>query len=562
MSLRAVSAVTRVRRRLFLTSVSLWLVFFVAPAVVGPIYQRAFDELETNTGGPLVYWLALAVLLVAVVRTIDVHFAALTWVRWWVLGESLQRYNLMRAQVASGGSEAGRATRSPAGAIAHFRDGPRDVLEYVDSWVDVTGAALFTIFAVAMMATIDPAIAIAVAVPVVLIGVVARMLGAWIHRAREADRLAVERVTETMGELLRGAAALSVHDAADRAAVISDRATAQRLRTVVRDRVLTEGFRSLSESVGALAVGLALVVTSASAAAGELTAGDFALLSTYAVFLGFLPRMVGFSVARARQAEASIEHMSQLVAGEDHDAVFAERDLPIDRADVRSPVAGRPIAVAPLERMSLRGFGSSTANGFELRDIDLDIAAGEVVIVGGQIGAGKTTLLRALLGLVPHHGDIFWNGDRIDEPGAFMVPGAVGYLPQNPQLFSDTVRRNIALDLTDTHSIDEVCATAQLTRDLAGFADGLDTTIGTGGTRLSGGQRQRVAAARAMATRPQLLVLDDLSSALDVHTELAMWKALRASGATVLAVSNRPAAHAIADRVVHLEAGRLSRNLV
>jgi ATP-binding cassette subfamily B protein len=198
-----------------------------------------------------------------------------------------------------------------------------------------------------------------------------------------------------------------------------------------------------------------------------------------------------------------------------------------------------------------------------LDTVDLDLAPGSFTVLTGPVGSGKTTLLRVLLGLADpaglEGGEVHWNGRRLADPGAHMVPPRVAFVPQVPRLFSETLRDNVALGLAlEPGALAAVLATVQLDRDLAAMPLGVETMVGARGTRLSGGQVQRVAAARALVRRPALLVLDDLSSALDVATELAVWDQLLAERtATCLAVSHRPAVLARADAVVVLEGGRV-----
>ena len=178
-----------------------------------------------------------------------------------------------------------------------------------------------------------------------------------------------------------------------------------------------------------------------------------------------------------------------------------------------------------------------------------------LVCKSGSVGSGKSSLLRALAGIVHHTGTLSWNGSPVTEPAMFLRPNQVGYVAQLPRVLSGTVTDNIALG----YEVDAAGAvsTAQLEYDLevAGGGGGLGLLIGHKGTRLSGGQLQRLALARALAPRTELLIADDVSSALDVTTELDLWRALREYGVTVVGSTSKRAALAQADHVVVLTAG-------
>ncbi|MEJ7583042.1 MAG: ABC transporter ATP-binding protein [Acidimicrobiales bacterium] len=176
----------------------------------------------------------------------------------------------------------------------------------------------------------------------------------------------------------------------------------------------------------------------------------------------------------------------------------------------------------------------------------------------GPVGSGKTTLLRSLLGLLPaDEGSRRWNGIEIDEPSTFLVPPRVAYLPQVPRLFSETMADTILLGL-DPAGLEEAVALACMEEDVAEMPHGLGTGVGPKGIRLSGGQIQRTAAARAFVRRPELLVVDDLSSALDIATEARVWDRLYAATrgeVTVLVVTHRPAVLERADQVIRFAVG-------
>ena len=147
-------------------------------------------------------------------------------------------------------------------------------------------------------------------------------------------------------------------------------------------------------------------------------------------------------------------------------------------------------------------------------------------MVTGRIGSGKTTLLRVLLGLLPRMtGEIRWNGRRVEKPGEFFTPPRCAYTAQVPRLFSDTLRDNILMGLDKSDDdIYRAMRSAVMDSDLSELEEGLETKVGPKGVKLSGGQIQRTAAARMFVRDPELLVFDDLSSALDVETERMLWE--------------------------------------
>ena len=168
--------------------------------------------------------------------------------------------------------------------------------------------------------------------------------------------------------------------------------------------------------------------------------------------------------------------------------------------------------------------------------------------------------MRVLLGLLPHDdGQIEWNGNRVEDPGGFFIPPRCAYISQVPWLFSGTLRENILLGLKeDSEALTEAIRLSVFEQDLAQMPNGLETVIGPKGIRLSGGQMQRAAAARMFVRQPDLLVMDDLSSALDVETEEQLWKRLTAMrDITCLVVSHRRAAYRQADNIIVLKDGKV-----
>jgi ATP-binding cassette subfamily B protein len=238
-----------------------------------------------------------------------------------------------------------------------------------------------------------------------------------------------------------------------------------------------------------------------------------------------------------------------------HDQAITGRAIPRERLGV---VGRTPLLVA----RGLTYRHPSSDRG--IHEVSLTVEPGSFVAITGRVAAGKTTFLEVLLGLLPRNaGEIIWKGSIVVDPTTFFGPPRSSYVPQIPRLFSETLRENVAEGWdVDEAFLSRVAQLAVLDPDLAAFPDGWNTLVGTRGARLSGGQIHRVAAARAFVRTPELLVLDDLSSALDVPTEELLWEQLaewrRASPElTILAVSHRPTALKRADRIFKMEEGRI-----
>ena len=196
-----------------------------------------------------------------------------------------------------------------------------------------------------------------------------------------------------------------------------------------------------------------------------------------------------------------------------------------------------------------------------LSSITISVPAGSKVALAGTTGAGKSTLADVILGVLePQSGSVSISGMDVND-AINTWPGALAYVPQNVAMINGTVRENVALGLpADAIDDDQVWHSLQQAH-LAGFLsdsrDGLDTLIGERGVRLSGGQRQRLGLARALYSRPKLLVLDEATSALDAETEVLIADALAAlsEDVTTVTVAHRLAPIRHSDIVVYLEDG-------
>jgi ATP-binding cassette subfamily B protein len=312
---------------------------------------------------------------------------------------------------------------------------------------------------------------------------------------------------------------------------------------------------AFSHGAADVGFGLILIVSAGSIASGSFNVGTLALFAAYLGWLSFLPRMIGRVLARRKQAGVAFDRMRRLVAEQDVANTVRQRALPLEQwqGGVR-PEAIRPERIH-LERFEVVDLSARYADGSGVGPLTFVADRGSFTVITGPVGSGKSTLLRAMLGLgwqAHVTGDVRWNGVAVDDLGAFLVPPNAAFLSQVPQLVSDSVRDNVSLGPMDMAQIDIALELAAISDDVRAMPAAEDTLIGPRGLRLSGGQRQRLATARALVHRPELIVLDDLSSAVDVETEVRLWENLAAADLTVIAVSHRAVAFERADQIIRL----------
>jgi ATP-binding cassette, subfamily B, multidrug efflux pump len=193
--------------------------------------------------------------------------------------------------------------------------------------------------------------------------------------------------------------------------------------------------------------------------------------------------------------------------------------------------------------------------------ISFRISRGQKVAVVGPVASGKSTLLKLLSGLLPpQEGRFEVNGSPLDAWDGDAFRRRIGYVPQESLLFSETIEENVAFGRTvDPRWIIDCLTIAQMGQDLSRMKDGIATQLGQRGTLVSGGQKQRIAIARALAGKPDILLLDDCTASLDAHNEDLFWAGLLREfpEATTFVVSHRLATIRRADTILVLDHGRL-----
>ncbi|WP_405687760.1 ABC transporter ATP-binding protein [Streptomyces sp. NBC_00057] len=324
---------------------------------------------------------------------------------------------------------------------------------------------------------------------------------------------------------------------------VGRRLFAGRLRTIR----LNSRYTPALQAVPALGQVAMLALGGWLATRGEITLGTFVAFSTYLAQLVGPVRMLAMVLTVGQQARAGVERVLELI---DTEPTMKDgtKELPAD-------------APASVEFDDVR-FGYDEERPV-LDGFSLTIEPGETVAVVGASGSGKSTVSL----LLPRfydvtHGAVLVGGHDVRELTQQSLRAAIGLVPEDSFLFSDTVRANIAYGFPDAtqEQIEEAARAAQADRFIAELPEGYDTKVGEHGLTLSGGQRQRVALARAILTDPRLLLLDDATSAVDARVEHEIHEALRQvmAGRTTLLIAHRRSTLGLADRIAVLEHGRLA----
>ena len=514
-----------------------WMSLLGTDGVVLPfLWAHLVDDVGS------VVWPALAIVVASVLRSPGPYYTSRWFPEWWV--RQMLRINLRLVHGQTGPRRVSNHT--PGEVVAQAGDTER-VVFLADNTVDQVIACGIIVAMTAVSGSWLPAVFFGATM--LVSGGVATLFGPVLERAGRRTVAARATFASVLASCLTAARTIKLAGATK--PVLDHLARLDRVRSDRQQReIATQVF---ARSTPAMLSGLLPIGAWALYLGGGLSAA--ATLVTVST-LGSA-RWFAWTTASLVSGLPSARVWTRRTVEMSGEAAYSAT---VPGVDLSAGTGPAPPAVPrhPLRMVELRSFTAVHEDGtVGVRDVDLIVHRGELVLVVGPVGSGKSSLLRAMAGIVHHTGELRWNGNRITEPEVFLRPNQVGYVGQLPRVLTGTIVDNI--ELGRDVDVRGALATAQMRHDLAaaGDPDGHALLVGHKGIRLSGGQLQRLALARALAPGTELLLADDVSSALDVTTELALWQALRERGVTVVGSTSKRAALVHADQVLVLVGGRV-----
>ncbi|CAG7598747.1 Vitamin B12 import ATP-binding protein BtuD [Paenibacillus solanacearum] len=548
----------RYRLSLFIINGLLWCAFHSIPVLFGIGMQWFFDRAVGESPGFL--WLAAPLLVVALLRVgrVGVFFVAFyKWITYTYHLQAILRTNMLIGIMEWPGRN---LPASPGEAMTRFREDVDEVVEYVESWVDFWGKLAYAVIAVAIMANINALITVVAITPLIVVTLLNNLSG---HRARHYSRLnreATGRITGFIAETFGAAQAVKLGQAERHVLNRFLTLNEARRQAALKDNLFKQWMRSLNQHVMSVSTGIILLMCAAEMQAGRFTVGDFALFTMYVGSFASSISLFGYMVFQHKRLKVAIERMRVLFRPGREDRIVEHNAIYLDDAPPDVPEIDRSPAER-LQSLEVNGLSYQYPNAAAgISEISFRLKRGQFLVITGRIGSGKTTLMRTLLGLLPKtSGTVTWNGSAVEQPASFLIPPRAAYTPQVPRLFSDPLRENITQGRAVSPAmLEHAVWLAVMEQDIKQLEHGLETMVGPRGVMLSGGQIQRAATARMMLTQSDLLLFDDLSSALDVETEKLLWERLfREGDVTCIAVSHRRAALARADHIIVMKNGRI-----
>jgi ATP-binding cassette subfamily B multidrug efflux pump len=421
--------------------------------------------------------------------------------------------------------------------------------------LQVLNVVLMSSLTIVKMVSISPLLTFLCVLPLIFMLVLTKYISPILYVATKQNSEATGRLTNRVSEMFANVQVIQCAGAEDafisRASIESEQIFKTNMKTVLIRNLV---FPLMTVMTGTSQFCL-LYWGGKAVINGAFTVGDLMAFAIYIGILVFPFTSIGLILAIYQRARPAVERL-QAIAFEPSESEGQNSSAVLELK--QSALYSQSLLIRA-ESLSF-SFDSKTE---VLKDISFQINRGDRIGVFGRVGSGKSVLFELLTKLyeVPR-GMLFFHGHDYGDLSPEFIRSKIGFAQQSPFLFSDSIKNNLLLgfdsgQVTDAQ-LDQAAEQAQVLDDIKGFVDGWDTLCGEGGVRLSGGQKQRLALARVILRSSELMILDDVLSAVDHTTEQQLIQSLFSDkNRTMLIASHRPSILEHCDRIWILERGML-----
>ncbi len=536
--------------------------FLLTPIGVSLLIREVFNSLE---GLPAFANIWLLIGLIPIMYVFQIFFEICQnhiWILYTYPTRIILRKNILEELYSKPALEA--LPHSTGEAVSRFRGDVNAAIAFAIVVVYRLAYFSFAVISIVLMASINRMVTLYAFIPFVALLGVMFFLRTKVQEYREQRRRATGKVTSVINEIFKSIQAIKVNIAEANVQENFEKINTERKKKVLKDEMLNSAMLGIRYMTVRIAIGIVLLVVGQLMTTGGFSIGDFTFFYTIFAWFGWFVYILADFTPVYFRTKVSWQRIFEMIEGDTKkdlknvlikkQPTYLKQIYPqMNRKQIASSMKLKNINI---EKLTCK----YSKNGKGIENISFSIPRGSLTVITGRIGAGKTTLLRTFLGLLEkQEGKITWNEKEIKNLTDFFAPPHSAYTPQIPALFSESIKDNILSGLPEQSAqIEKSLYLAVFEKDTQTLEEGLETKVGPKGVKLSGGQKQRLAAARMFVREPELLVFDDLSSALDVETESKMWKRLfEQERMTCIAVSHRPIVLEKADQILVLKEGKL-----